>query len=180
MLEQISWSQYWTTIGAATAIYYAGIGFLFYRKKIIRVFNRRSLQGQDDIKTFPDNVMGAILAEPNKEDEQHSATLSNDPAEEEPVKRSIEEDTENIRTLDKTTETGDLINEALSSLGINTNSDALVRILSAIIKKQKANGLRTDFRSALDWHMAQSSLDNCGISLTEQDLDTIWKDVAIN
>ncbi len=174
MLEQITWSRYWTTIGATTVIYYAGIGLLFYRKKIISAFNQTSPL-TNNTNTTPENVMGAILSEPNIEEAQSSeAALSKDQTEDQSAEIQTDVTAENVRTLDKTTKTGDLITEALSEIGVNTNSDELVTAISSIIKKHNANGGLTPFREALDWHIHQTALDSCGIALEKEELDTIW------
>lgn len=176
MLEQITWSGYWTTIGAMTAIYYAGIGFLFYRKKIITAFNRKPPRTNNYPGRTPDNVMGAILSESDTREGSEEEPMGANT--EESAEIPIKDTPENIRTLDKTTETGDLISEALSALGVNTNSQELVTTIVAIIQKQNINGTLTPFREALDWHINQTALDSCGISLDKEELDAIWKGAA--
>ncbi|QES88918.1 hypothetical protein [Rhizosphaericola mali] len=178
MLEQISWSEYWTMVATTTAVYYAGIGVLFYRKKIIAAFNRTPQQNKADTSDNAQlNVMGSILSEPTIADTQSS---DKEIVEDEKEEVAMEETPENIRTLDKTTQTGDLINEALSGLGVNTNSQELITTLSAIIQNQNSDGSLRPFRNTLDWHIHQSALDSCGISLEKEDLDAIWKEAESN
>lgn len=171
MLEQITWSEYWTMVGTTTAVYYVGIGLLFYREKIISAFNPLS-PPSNYVNKVPDNVMGTILSESTMTDAPSSEKKTRDKEQDE----ILEEDQtpENIRTLDKSTETGDLINAALSELGVNTNSDELVTTISTIIKKQNLNKELAPFREALDWHIHQTALDSCGIALEKKELDTIW------
>jgi hypothetical protein len=168
MLEKISWSHYWMVIGATTALYYLGIGIRFYGKKIIPSFSRNVSPRTN----FPShnsaiNVMGALSPENNQaEEETLEVSKQETPPEEIP---------ENIRTLDKTTETGNQITEALSSLGTNTDSKELISKLSAIIQKQNLTGELTPFRDSLNWHMSQAALDSCGIVLEEENLKAVWK-----
>jgi len=167
MLEKISWSHYWMTIGATTAVYYVGIGIRFYGKKIIPSFSRNlSPRANFPSHNSAINVMGPLSPENTRMEEE---TLEESRHETPP-----EETTENIRTLDKTTETGSQITEALSSLGTNTDSKELITKLSAIVQKQNTAGALTPFMDSLNWHMSQTALDNCGIVLEKDELDTIW------
>lgn len=168
MLEKISWSHYWMAIGATTAVYYVGVGIHFYGKKIIPSFSRNVSPRTN----FPSHnsaihVMGPLSPENiHAKEETLEGSKQETPPEEIP---------ENIRTLDKTTETGNLITEALSGLGTNTDSKELITELSVIIQKQNLTGELTPFMNSLNWHISQTALDSCGIVLEEDDLKAVWK-----
>ncbi|PZP47253.1 MAG: hypothetical protein DI598_11170 [Pseudopedobacter saltans] len=158
MLEKITWPQYWTAIGSVSTLYYLTISSIIFKERLLHRFASKT---DSSFSGSHGNLMGAIVENETEEDSLDSEDPDTDHS-------------SNVRTLDKTETVANLITEALSSLGTNTNPTKVVSQLSGVIHQNNLDGSLSPFREAIDWHIVQTALDSCGVTLEDSDLDNIW------
>lgn len=177
MLEHFSWSDYWTTVCTATSLYYVAVGTVLYKDKITALLagGKKNPAAAPASTTAPGSMMGHVVTD--TPDEQEDAETDGD-SESGPAVSPEPQESENVRILDKTGHVGDRINERLSTLGPEAGTADVVQALSALMADNNADGSLNPFREVLDWHIVQTALDSCGVSLDRDDLDAIWQTEA--
>lgn len=171
MLEHFSWSDYWTTVGTATALYYVAAGTVLYRDKITALLT--GAKKSPAPSPVPPTPSGSLMGR----------TVEDSPEADEPAADTNPEDTdddkasgsENIQLLDRTENVGNRISRKLTELGPQSTRDKIIRELASIVSQYNTDGTLTPLRDAIDWHICQTSLDSTGIVLDEADLDAIWE-----